>query len=424
MFLPGESDFSKFAGMNISLYLARRISLSPRGHSTSPALRLAVSAVALSISVMLCAVAVVLGFKHEIRQKVFGFNSHLTILGSAPDGDVSPVLLSSSLEKIISEEPYVKSWSLEVSVPAILKTPSDFKGIYLRGIGSDKGTVQRDFIEAALTEGRMPDYGTDGSRLQILISASASRQLGLHAGDRVDACFLNDGLRVRRMEVAGVFDTHFDTYDDVLAYGDLGTLQSLAGIGNRQGSAIQIATDDYERIPEYAARMQKRLVDAVAEGELYAPLQVDNAMDQGAGFFNWLSLLDMNVVVVLALMALVAVATLVSGLFILVMDKREFITTVRMLGMATGEVRRVFVWLTMRIAVTGAAVGNIMAFLLLFIQNRWHMIRLDPEAYYIDFVPVVFNWWIWALLNAVTLAVIYLCLLLPPQKKSWRTIEV
>ncbi len=140
---------------------------------------------------------------------------------------------------------------------------------------------------------------------------------------------------------------------------------------------------------------------------------MDNAYNQGAGYFNWLSLLDTNVAVVLTLMAVVAIATLISGMLILILDKKRFIGVVRAMGASVGTVRRVFIYLAIKVALWGMLTGNVVMLAFLYCQDRWHFLPLDPEAYYIDFVPVEINWWSVLAMNAACLLLIYLSLILP-----------
>lgn len=397
--------------MNYSLFLARRLSLSSGGRRNSPAIAVSVTAVALSAAVMLAAVAIVTGFKREIREKVVGFNSHITLYNMPQSQDDNNlVTLTPSLRHLLDSVPYVTDYSLEASIPAIFKTDSDFKGVYLRSLN---GRTTADFIRSNLEEGRVPDYTRNEDDRRIVISRIAADQLGLKTGDRIDTYFIADDVRVRRLEVAGIFNSHFDSYDQVMVYGPLRLIQQVAQIPATQGTSLQIHTDDFGRLDENTADLHNRLIQAVADGTLFRYYRVDNALNQGAGYFSWLSLLDMNVTVILALMTVVAVATLISGMLILILDKKRFIGVTRAMGASTAGVRRVFVYLAIRVALTGMAIGNAVMLLLLYCQNRWHFLHLDPEAYYIDFVPVQIDWtWVLAL-NAVCLVVIWLSLIVP-----------
>ena len=401
--------------MNYPLFLARRLSLSSGGRKSSPAIKVAVTAVALSIGVMLAAISIVLGFKREIREKVVGFNSHITLYSVAQnEGDDNLVSLTPSLEKLLDEQEYITDYTVEASIPAILKTSDNFKGVYLRSLGSKR---LNSFLTGNLEEGHLPSptLPADSTKLQIVISRIAAKQLGLKPGDKIDTYFISDDVRVRRLEVTGIFNSHFDSYDDIYLYGSLPLIQELGGISKEQGTTISIETDDFDKLADYTSSLQKTLIDALGNGTVYRLYQADNALQQGAGYFRWLSLLDTNVVVILVLMTFVACITLISGMLIIILDKKRFIGLLRSLGARRSKVRSVFVWLALRVAIVGMIIGNGLMLGLLYCQDRWHLLPLNPEAYYIDFVPVEFNWTLFGILNLGVAFIIYLSLILP----SW-----
>lgn len=397
--------------MKFAMFVARRLSLSSDGGKNSPAIKVSVTAVALSVAVMIASVAIVLGFKREIRDKIIGFNSHMTVYTvPAHDGEDNIFTLTTSLREMLDETPYVTGYSLEASIPAILKTESDFKGIYLRTLNGESTT---SFIGRNLEEGKMPDYSKAGNINKIVISRAAASELGLKTGDRIDTYFISDDVRVRRLDVAGIYNSHFDSYDGIMAYGALPLVQKLAGVLPTQGTSLQVQSCDFGRVAEYTDSLQAALESAVADGTLYRNYKVDNAQNQGAAYFNWLSLLDTNVIVILTLMAVVAIATLISGMLILILDKKGFIGVARAMGASTGQVRRVFICLAMKVAAIGLLAGNVLSLAVLWAQNKWHFLPLDAEAYYIDFVPVQLDaWWI-LVLNAGCLMLIYMALILP-----------
>lgn len=397
--------------MNSALYLARRLSLGADGHKSSPALKVCVAAVALSVAVMLAAIAVVTGFKQEIRDKVFGFNSHITLYAlPASEDDSNLLTLTPTLSDLLDNKPYITDYALEASIPAILKTQSDFKGVYMRSV---EGKGVAEFIKKNMETGSMPDYSQKENEQSIVISSIAAKQLNLKVGDKIDTYFISDNLRVRRMEVAGIYNTHFDNYDRVIIYGALPIIQQLGGVSRNQATSIVINTDNIANVEQYAADLQQTLMDASVSGYLNRYYQVDNAYKQGAGYFQWLSLLDTNVVVILTLMIIVAIATLISGMLILILDKDRFIGIIRALGASVKNVRRVFVFLALKIAAIGMLIGNLLMLTLLEIQDKTHLLPLDAEAYYIDFVPVKIDWsWV-AALNIGVFVVIYLSLALP-----------
>lgn len=397
--------------MNYSLFIAKRLSLSSGKHKSSPAIAVSITAVALSIAIMLASIAIVIGFKREIRDKVVGFNSHITLYSMPTSEDDDNLLtLTPSLKSILDSREYIKGYSLEASIPAIFKTSEDFKGVYFRSLNSK---FTDSFIKRNLEEGEIPDYSKNENSQKVLISRIAARQLGLKIGDRIDTYFISNNVKVRPLIVSGIFNTHFDSYDQLMVYGPLSLIQSVAKIPESQGTSIQIFTDNVDRLQEYTADLNNTLVQAAADGMLYKYYRLDNAYNQGAGYFNWLSLLDTNVVVVLTLMIVVAVATLISGMLILILDKKRFIGVARAMGASVAGIRKVFVYLALKVAFYGMIIGNVVMLALLVCQDKWHFLPLDPEAYYIDFVPVEINWWSVLILNISSFVVIYLSLIIP-----------
>ena len=386
------------------------MSLASNGGKNSPAIKVAVAAVALSVAVMLAAVAIVLGFKKEIHDKAVGFNSHITLYAASQGEEGNTLTLTPTLANMMSDLPFVKEFNIQSVIPAILKTSTDFKGVYLKGLVGDQG---RQFMQSNLIEGSVPDYSKEENRLKVLISEKAARELGLKTGDNIDTYFISDDVRVRRLKVAGVYNSHFEAYDDILVFGDIATVQQLGLLQPNQGTALLINVDDFDQVEQYSAEIQNKLTQALADGILYRQYIVENVQTQSAGLFRWLSLLDMNVAVVLALMTVVACITLISGMLIIILDKKRFIGLMKALGAPSAAIRRIFIYLAIKIAAIGLAIGNILMLALLFIQKHTHFIPLDPDSYYIDFVPVEISWISVAVLNLGVLIVIYVALVFP-----------
>lgn len=397
--------------MNMSLpfFLGRRLSLGADGSKSSPAVKVAIIAVALSVAVMLASIAIVNGFKREIRQRVVGFNSHLTIYvapNSLAESEQPLVSMTPTLKRILDETPFITNYSMEVSVPSLLKTDEDFKGVYFKG----NSNVNKDpFLVDNLSEGNLPENGEDF----IIISRKAADRLQLKRGDNINTYFISDDIKVRPLKITGVFNSHFDTYDDIYVYGALGMVQNITGLKRMEGSAIKVMTDDFDRLDEYQHILNSRLQKAYSDGEVYRLYQVESVYNQGINYFQWLSLLDTNVIVVLILMSVVACVTLISGILILILDKINFIGTIKALGASNSIVRKIFVYLAMKVALAGTITGNILMLSLLWLQAKYRFVPLDPDNYYIDFVPVELSWVDFSILNIVILTLIFLVLLLP-----------
>lgn len=404
--------------MNCPLFLSRRLSLSSSGHKSTPAVKVAMAAVAISIAVMLAAISIVLGFKNEIKGKIIGFNSHITLYAQSldentPDGNV--IDLNPDLCKILDDAPYVTSYSLEISMPAILKTSDDFKGVYIKGLGPGADTR---FLQESIVARKMPDLESKDAADQVLLSEQAASQLHLKPGDTIDTYFITNDVRVRRLKVAGIYNTHFESYDDSFIFGQISALQAIAGLRSSQGTSVKVMTNDFLNVDANTADLRRRVSPLTISEQSGRAYLTENARVQGAAYFQWLDLLDTNVAVVLALMIAVACVTLISGMLIIILDKTRFIGIVRSLGMSNRSLSQVFIYLSVKVALWGMLIGNVVMLTLLTVQKYTHFIPLDADSYYFDFVPVSLDWGAFALLNGCTLIVIFLTLLLPSRYVS------
>lgn len=396
--------------MNYALYLGRRLALGSGGRKASPGVKVATAAIALSVAVMVASIAIVLGFKREITDKVLGFTSHMVMTANAEAGDDNIITLTPTLKKILDSQDCIKDYTLLISLPTILKTPEDFKGVYLKTL-SDNQT--RDFLKSNLISGRIPDYSQDSTKLEVVMSRIAANQLGLKQDDKVDCFFINDDIMVRRLKIAGIYDSHFDAYDDLMLYGSRSLSETFSGLKSNQGSSIIITTKDFNNLDEETIALQSVLEKALADGLIYKRYGLENAHVQGVNYFQWLSMLDTNVIVVLTLMMIVGCVTLVSGMLTLILDKKRFIGLIKALGASNAKVREVFVYLAMRVALTGILIGNALIIAILLVQDRMHIFKLDASSYYIDFVPVEMNWLAFGILNIGVIFIVYLTLIFP-----------
>lgn len=397
--------------MNYPLFLARRLSLGYGSKKMSPAVTVAIIAISISVAVMIASVAIVLGFKREIRDKVVGFNGHISLFKIPTHQDEDNLInVTPFLKETFESLSFITEYSIQASIPAILKTSEDFKGVYLRGL---TGNIGKEYLNKNLEEGEVPDFDDPDQKNRILVSRIAANQLQLNLGDKIDTYFISDDIRVRKLEIAGIFNSHFDQYDDVLIFGGLPLVTQLGNLPDGVGTNIILMTDNFDYISDYTNILQNQLNEAVAYGGVEEFYRTDNVLNQGRGFFSWLSLLDTNVVVIIILMMIVGCVTLISGMLIIILERKKFIGLMRALGANTSKIRNVFIYMAIKIAFIGLAFGDLIILLLLYFQERYHFLQLDADAYYIDFVPVYLPGWIVIAINVGVLLITYLVLVLP-----------
>lgn len=391
------------------MFIARRLRLAPSdGGRRSPAVGIAIAGVALAVIVLMASVAVVLGFQDAIRDKVEGFEASLTIgaLGRYYAEEVDVVTFSPTMRAAITEAVPEGSAALVITQPVVLKTTDDFAGVVLHAYGEGHDP---SFEEGNIIEGSLPVRPTD-----IMVSSATASKLSVGVGDRLDGCFfVNDALKLRRLNVSGIYSSNFSDYDRITAYGDFRMLSKLRQLDAGAGDAIEIRGLATEDINEASLRLQQALARRYNTGELTSGVNVVTVFDSGAMYFNWLALLDANVVVILIIMSLVSGFTLISCVFILILQRVRMIGVLKSLGATDGQIRRVFLMLGGRVVGLGLLIGNLVGIGLLMLQKYLHLVPLDPEAYFLTYVPVRLDWESVALLNAGALLLSWLLMQLP-----------
>jgi len=401
--------------MNFPLYMASRLRLTSAGKkANTTGLTIAVAGVALALMVMEITLAVVTGFKHGITRKLMGFESQVVVqppYSYDTSTQARYICLSPELSEVIGEEIPDASVSLKISMPGLLKTDSDFAGVYF--VGHDSAH-DFSFERSCLTKGSFPDFNSDEAKNSIVISQPTASALGLDTGDRINVCFfVNDAVKLRRFDIAGIYESGFEEYDATVAFASLATLQRISSVDSLSGTQIDISGLSVKQTPASAERLQLRLLSDYQANRSDQIFPVDNVTHTGATYLSWLSLLDTNVAVIFILMLCVAGFTLVSSMFILILERIPTIGILRAMGATRRQVREIFIFMAMKVVGIGMLIGNVLALCLLWIQNQYHIVPLDARMYYLDSVPVEISPWAVACLNVGVAVAAWLILILP-----------
>lgn len=410
--------------MNISLFIARRLHLKgSKKESSSSSTIIAITGVAIAIIVMVITLCVVLGFKHQIREKIIGFDAQITInpiVTQIEGEDVQTITFTDSLNNIlesaIDSNGSTPIIALTLKQPGIIKTADNFAGLIFKGVDNNNDL---SFITRTIVEGTIPNFAIDSCKNKILISSNTASALNIYLGEKINTYFFSNGnIRTRKFEIAGIYNSNFSDYDNKIAFAPLSTLQRIAQIDSISGSSIEITGIDNDKIEAQSIKIQKAINNAVYNQSLNNLYQVDNVLHSGAMYFNWLDLLDTNVVVILILMSCVAGFTLISCLFIIILERIKTIGLLKAIGATNAQVRSIFIHMAQRLIIRGMFIGNITSLSFVFIQERFHLIPLDPNAYYLSFVPIEINWLHIALLNICVIVISSIVLILPSHLAS------
>lgn len=386
----------------------------------SPAVTIAVTGICLSVTIMLLTLAVVPGFKNQITRKVMGFDAQVMLHPTQPtvnyDGERPlPVTLTPSLKASIdSFLPPTASAQLAIRLPGILKTPTQFSGLIFKAYDSTGPAL--DFVAENLEEGAVPryDYEPDSTRYDIVVSRTTATALEIGIGDKVDGYFFGDGnLRARRFTVAAIYNSHFNEYDKLTAFMSPHAARRLTSLGDSQGDAIEIRGLEPDLVEPVSRDMRHVATQAFYDGSADCYLSVNNVYQLDPMYFNWLDLLDTNVIVILSLMACVAAVTLISCLFIMILERVRLIGTLKALGADNPVIARIFLYMAERVVLRGILLGDIIGLLLVWLQWQFKLMPLDPESYYLSSVPVEFNWPGIIILNLAAAVMALVIMILP-----------
>ncbi len=364
---------------------------------------IAILSIALGLSVMIISMAVVTGFQNEIRDKVIGFGSHIQITNL--DYNISFESRPIGREQEFLHEAHkirgVDHIQVFATKPGIIKTDEDIHGIILKGIGHD---FNWDFFEQRLVEGRTIAVSDTVRSDEIIISAHIANRLRLQTGDHVFIYFIQDPPRIRRLDIAGIYDTGLEELDKIFVLGDIRHIQQLNDWSSNQVGGFEVLVSDFGMISEITEKMLDIIpytLDAKSIRDLYPQI------------FDWLSLLDMNVYVIIVLMIMVAGINMITTLLINILEKTSSIGILKAVGGSNILVRKIFLYHAGMLIWKGMLWGNIAGLAVCFIQDQFGVLTLNPESYYVSQVPVNVQLSHILLLNAGTFAVSMAMLIIP-----------
>jgi lipoprotein-releasing system permease protein len=392
--------------LNFEFFLAKRIHFSKEEEDnkrvTPPVVRIAMAGVAIGLAVMIVAVAIVVGFKKEVRNKVIGFDAHIRLTNF--DNNVSfetvPIAISDSLYDVLRNTDGIRHIERYATKLCVIKTETDFQGIVMKGIDADFDTT---FFNNHLTEGEMIHIDSVKQTNRILISRTIANMLNIKVDDSINTFFVNNDVDVRgrKFVIAGVYDTGFADYDKLFILGDIKYIRRINGWDPDMASGIALFIDDYNRLDEITEKLYFSLIDY--KDRLGKIGYIRSVKELNLAIFSWLAVLDSNVIIILTLMIIVSGFTMTSGLLIIILERINMIGVLKALGESNGSLRKVFLYVSLFLILKGMFWGNMIGLTVCFLQSHFHWLKMDPETYYLDSVPVDIGWPTVLLINIGTL---------------------
>lgn len=403
--------------MRLFSYIAFRLWSKEQQHRviSAPVVKIATASVAVGMAVMILTVSIVTGFKSEIKKRAIGFAGHIVVKAYTNNNsyEQEPIAMDAAFLQALGAHADIAHTQPFATKNAIIKTAFENQGIVLKGVDS---TYQWDFMSQYLLEGVIPNYGDSGSYNQILVSKTIAGRLGLKTGDKLLTYFvgrkkISDSSdhtgyeqRVRKFEVSGIYQTGFSDVDNNVVFADLRQVQGLNYWNDRQTGSFEILLRDFDQLEDMTEWVN---------GEIGQGLEAQSIKATYPTLFSWLDLLNSNAAIIIVLMVAVAVINMISALLILILERSNTIGVLKALGGSNALVQKIFLFQAFRILVIGLFLGNLAGILLAFLQQSFRLVSLNPDTYYVSFVPIELRGLDLAGINLVTLISCLLMMLLP-----------
>lgn len=389
--------------LNYSYYIGQRLTFKGKKTFSRLIIRIGIAGIALSIAVMIGAVAILTGFQKEITNKVIGFGSHVQVraLDMNESYEANPINQYGDYVNDLKNISGLKSLDAYVQKAAIIKTDDDVEGIVLKGVDS---TYSWEFLASCIIEGELPKFNTEFAAKDILISKTIANKLLLKVGDKVPLYFIQEPVRARALKISGIFETGLEDYDKAFALVDIRHLQKLNGWSDSLIHGFEITLNNIKNLNNEAEEINDKLPP-----QLYAY----SAVQMKPQIFSWLNLLDTNVIIIIVLMILVASINMVTALLVLIIERTNMIGILKALGSSNAGIQKIFLYKAAYLIFQGLIIGNILGIGFCYYQLQTKIITLDAESYYLNFVPINLDWGAIAGINIGAFVICILAMVLP-----------
>lgn len=365
--------------------------------------KIAVVSIAVSLAAMILAFFILGGFKETIKNKVFNFKGHLEVtkynFGNAVDEQA--VSTNSDFTHFYKDIDYIDHIQSFAHKAGLLKTKEEVQGVIFKGVGRDFDTTR---FGSNIVAGRLFGFKDSTYSQEVIISKKISRTLRLNVDDDVFISFVQNPPRTRKLHITGIYETGLEEFDKQLIIGDIGLVQRMNNWADTLVGGYEVFIKDPDRMTE----AEEDLFDIIDMN-----LFVDKISDKYVQLFDWLNLLNQNVAVFLGLLLVVSVINMISILLILIMERTNMVGVLQALGSPRKQIKKIFIYNGMLLIAKGLLWGNVVALSVAFIQDKFKVIPLDPENYYMYFVPIHWDFIMLITLNILTFLVVSLALGIP-----------
>jgi len=403
------NGFKKIINLNFELFIAKRIISGEKYKNSisSPIIKIAVTAIALGIAIMLIAVSTAAGLQLKIRDKMAGFKGHIQIVNfDANNSDVSttPIKKNQEFYPNFKDVTGIKNVQIFANKAGILRTETDFEGIIFKGVSTD---YDWSFFEEYLVEGKVPNLN-QSRNTQILLSETLVNSLQLQLNDTILATFIKSEESKlpsnRKYIISGIYNTGFAQFDKNMMIGDIKEVQNLNNWSENEIGGFEIILENFEEISIKGEQIYS---------EIDSTLNSKTIVEMYPSIFEWIQLFDNNVWFIIAIMILIAGINMITALLVLILERVQMIGILKALGSNNYSIQKIFLYNASTLILKGLFWGNLIGLSLIGIQHFFKVITLNPETYYVATMPVSISFLTLILLNIGTLICCFLMLIIP-----------
>lgn len=392
--------------MKLEYFIAKRLVTSKdyKSSISAPIINIAIAAIAIGIIMMMVSVATGIGLQQKIREKIAAFNGHIVIANfdsNQSEATLVPIDLRQSFYPNFKEIPEVNHIQAVAVKAGIIRTETAFEGIMFKGVGVD---YDWKYIQEYMVKGRLPIVRGNLNQ-EVVVSEFIASRLQLKLGDSFHAYFMkSNGYNVRSFKIVGIFNSGFQEFDASYIIGNLRHVQRLNKWTANQIGAFEVFVNNFNEIESIGEKVYQ---------ETSSTLDSKTIVEKYSYIFDWLKLFDVNIIVILIVMILVATINMVVALLVLILERTQMIGILKALGADNWSIRKIFLYNAFYLIIRGLFWGNLIGVAILFVQHYFGVIKLNPENYYVNQAPVYFNLIYILLLNIITVVVCFFVLLLP-----------
>jgi len=389
--------------MNFPYFISQRIQNTKTSSFSGTVTKIGIGSIAVGLAVMILAFAVLFGFKEAISQKIFSLAGHIKVdKFSANDSyEEYPITKQTDLFRNYKNIPEIAHLQTVIQKAGILKTRQDILGVVMKGISKD---FDFERFQPNIIEGKQIEFSDSTYSKEILISKIIANKLQLKVGDSPIIYFLNATDRPRKLTIKGIYETSLEEFDKNLIIGDLGLIQRINAWGADSVGSYEIYVKDFEQLDA---------TSKIVQDKLQPDMKLDKITDTFMGLFDWLGMLDRNMVIFLTLILFVACFNMISILLVLMLERTPMIGVLKALGGNDWQIRKIFLWSGFQMIFKGLIYGNVLGIGICLLQKYYKIIPLDSANYYMNTVPISLNWWVILLLNLATISLVVLVLIIP-----------